>query len=41
MLRRARWPGQRRQLPYDYLVLATGATHSYFGTASGRRLRRA
>ena len=23
--------GQRRELPYDYLVLATGATHSYFG----------
>jgi putative oxidoreductase len=21
----------RRQIPYDYLVLATGATHSYFG----------
>ncbi len=22
---------ERRQVPYDYLVLATGATHSYFG----------
>jgi putative oxidoreductase len=22
---------QRREIPYDYLVLATGATHSYFG----------
>jgi NADH dehydrogenase/putative oxidoreductase len=22
---------ERRQIPYDYLVLATGATHSYFG----------
>src|ERR1019366_7147851 len=24
-------PLSGRQLPYDYLVLATGATHSYFG----------
>ena len=22
---------ERREIPYDYLVLATGATHSYFG----------
>jgi putative oxidoreductase len=22
---------QRREIPYDYLVIATGATHSYFG----------
>ena len=22
---------QRSEIPYDYLVLATGATHSYFG----------
>lgn len=26
---------------YDTLIVATGATHSYFGNGSGRRLRRA
>ncbi len=35
-------PGRAaREIGYDYLVLATGATHSYFGKRrNGRRLRR-
>ena len=30
-----------RRIPFDYLVVATGAEHAYFGTTNGRPMRRA
>jgi NADH dehydrogenase len=32
---------QPREIEYDYLILTTGAKHSYLDTTSGRSTRRA